>query len=476
MNMTGPRLLDRASTAIANRTSRRSFISRTALAGTALVTAPAAYVLKPGTAYAAICSCNNQRCDCSAGCCDGYTEFCCTLSGENTCPTNTVPAGWWKVDGSSFCTASGAPGPRYYLDCNAVPSGPCGSGGVTRQTNQCDCSCAEGDCGNRKACCTAFRYGQCSQAIACLGPIVCRVVTCTPPWKFDPTCTTATATDNNTRFHHRPCLDRPTPRSGGLPAAFNDGVWTLGGSFDDESVEAPMSFRFGQAGDIPVIGDWNGDGIQTVGVVRGNTWLLRDSNTSGPPQYNFVFGEPGDIPVVGDWNGDGTSGIAMVRGNRWHLRNRANAGNAGIIFTFGEVGDTPIAGDWNGSGSDGPGVHRGNRWLLSNELTSAPPAMNFAFGDVGDVPIVGDWNSNGRSGIGVVRQDMADRAIPNLWRLRQTASPGPAQITHWFTATTNDGSGVGPSLGAGLGRRPGSTLATPLTWQAASWTPGQLPS
>ena len=46
------RLIDRAGTAIANRTSRRGFITKSALTGTALATAPVAYTLRPGTAYA----------------------------------------------------------------------------------------------------------------------------------------------------------------------------------------------------------------------------------------------------------------------------------------------------------------------------------------------------------------------------------------------------------------------------------------
>jgi putative cell wall-binding protein len=40
----------------------------------------------------------------------------------------------------------------------------------------------------------------------CIGPIVCRVVTCTPPWEIDATCTKRVLTDNATRFHDAPCL------------------------------------------------------------------------------------------------------------------------------------------------------------------------------------------------------------------------------------------------------------------------------
>ena len=446
------KLVDRAGEAIANRTSRRGFLNRTALVGSALAAVPAAYVLRPGSAYAAICSCNGQDCDCGSTCCDGYTEFCCTMTGENTCPADTIPAGWWKVDGSSYCTASGAPGPRYYLDCNAVPSGPCDPSGVTGATDLCDCSCADRDCSNRKACCTAFRYGQCNQQVACLGPIVCRVVTCTPPWRFDPTCTTATATDNNTRFHHRPCLEQPTPKRGLLPASFNNGLWTLGYSFAAESSVETRQFRFGIPGDIPVMGDWNGDGTHTIGVVRGNRWLLRDTNDDGPPDYDFKFGAVGDIPVVGDWTGSGLTGIGMVRklSNRWRLRNTATTGRPEIDFRFGLASDEPIVGDWNGNGITGVGVIRKNlrgkdpssRWLLRQTAGGPRHQREFFFGH-GEVDyLVGDWDDSGKERPGLVRSNGA-------WRFRGLASQG---------------------------MRFGGNGATPLVWQAADWTPGQLPS
>ena len=51
-----------------------------------------------------------------------------------------------------------------------------------------------------------FRYGQCNQAV-CVGPIRCRVVTCVPPWQWDPACSTRPVLTNEmTRNHDRPCL------------------------------------------------------------------------------------------------------------------------------------------------------------------------------------------------------------------------------------------------------------------------------
>lgn len=200
------RIVDKVSGLLARRTGRRGFLARSAVVGSAIAANPVTYALTPTTAYAAICSCSGSACDCGQLCCDGYTEFCCTLSGENKCPPGTLLGGWWKVDGSGFCGG----GPRYYMDCNA-PCNSCGCGGGGVCSGACSgtgCGCAFGDCNNRKAGCTLFRYGQCNQHVGCVGPIVCRVVTCVPPWALDASCTTTVRVDGATAGHDRACLHR----------------------------------------------------------------------------------------------------------------------------------------------------------------------------------------------------------------------------------------------------------------------------
>lgn len=176
------KLVHRASAALAGRKStRRSFLTRTAVLGSALAVGPIDFILKPGSAYGYVCG----------TCGDGWTAFCCTInSGRNTCPPGSFIAGWWKADNAAYCCGAA----RYIIDCNA--SCP----------TQCSCRCAGGSCDNRRTCCNQFRYGQCHQEIACYGPVVCRVATCTVPWKYDPSCTTSSATDNKTREHGAPCL------------------------------------------------------------------------------------------------------------------------------------------------------------------------------------------------------------------------------------------------------------------------------
>lgn len=224
-------LAGRAAAFLERRVDRRGLLRRTAMAGTAMAVAPATYVMRPGSAYAAVCARN-------ALCNDGYTEFCCTIYGANRCPPGTVLGGWWKVDGSNFCGG----GPRYYMDCHPLCGGcSCGSNGIC--SGLCSgsrCGCTFGDCNNRKTDCTAFRYGQCNQGIRCLGPIRCRVVSCTEPWRIDGSCSTASRTDNVTRYHHRPCLEVDAIGNLDVVTVVPGGVRVQGWALDP-STSAPIT-------------------------------------------------------------------------------------------------------------------------------------------------------------------------------------------------------------------------------------------
>ncbi|QGG96667.1 S-layer homology domain-containing protein [Actinomarinicola tropica] len=200
-----------------DRPGRRSFLGRAAMVGSAMAVAPVDFMTRPVDAQDVVLAsnavCRSYGCGGGQLCCDGYTEFCCSLTGSNRCPPGSVTGGWWKVDSSTYCSAGGDIRPRYYLDCHKTCGGcACAGGTCSGDCNGTPCGCGrrpDGSslgCGYRKAGCTRFRYGQCNQHIGCVGPIVCRVVTCLTPWQLDPNCTRATLTDNNTRWHDAPCL------------------------------------------------------------------------------------------------------------------------------------------------------------------------------------------------------------------------------------------------------------------------------
>ncbi len=122
-------------------------------------------------------------------------------------------------------------------------------------------------------------------------------------------------------------------------------------------------FQFGNAGDQPVAGDWNGDGVSTIGVFRNGAWFLDvDGNGRWSDADRYVeLGAHGDRPVVGDFNHDGIDDLGVYHDGRWHLDTNGNheLDAQDKVFALGGSGDVPIVGDFNGDGTDQIGVYRG---------------------------------------------------------------------------------------------------------------------
>ncbi len=161
-------------------------------------------------------------------------------------------------------------------------------------------------------------------------------------------------------------------------------------------------FPFGRAGDIPVAGDWDGDGRAGVGVVRDGRWLLRDTATPGVATRSFAFGRAGDTPVVGSWAG-GRTGVGVHRDNTWHLRTSASGGAANISFRWGRASDQPVAGDWYGSGADSVGVFRDGVLVQAATARASGPFRSVTFGHPSGRAAVGDWDGDGVTTPGTVQ-------------------------------------------------------------------------
>lgn len=68
-----------------------------------------------------------------------------------------------------------------------------------------------------------------------------------------------------------------------------------------------------------------------------------------------MFGAVGVKPVVGDWDGDGKTTIGVLRSGVFYLKNTNQTGFADLAFTLSDTsGQTvnsnsqPMAGDWDG--------------------------------------------------------------------------------------------------------------------------------
>jgi hypothetical protein len=180
------------------------------------------------------------------------------------------------------------------------------------------------------------------------------------------------------------------------------GQWFL---YDDAGNKLTDYF-FGNPGDIPFMGDWNGNGIETPGLYRQSDGFvyLRNTNTQGPADIRFFFGNPGDVPIAGDFNGDGMDTLSIYRPSTQEFfiinklgENEGGLGAAEFSYVFGDPGDKPFVGDFNGNGVETVGLHRESTGFVyfRNTHTQGNADALFFFGDPGDRLIAGDWNDNG---------------------------------------------------------------------------------
>ncbi|GEM_PF-3235789 len=246
------------------------------------------------------------------------------------------------------------------------------------------------------------------------------------------------------------CADNPQTVAVECPGTevgvFRSGLWTIDLNGDREFADG--SFTYGAVGDIAVVGNWNGLPGDEVGVVTPSTatlaprWLLdRDGDTSAANDTPFEYGTANDqqIPVVGDWSGNGRTkvGTYSPRFSQWRIDINGNTvlEAAEGPFVFGDPQSQPVVGDWNGDNADdigtyntfGPTNQGTGQWFIdADHVAGTTPTLTsndgpHRFGLVGedrnndgvlqtledlngndaidppDLPIVGRWETNGQA-------------------------------------------------------------------------------
>ena len=196
---------------------------------------------------------------------------------------------------------------------------------------------------------------------------------------------------------------------------------------------ANIAFFFGNPGDVPIAGDFNGDGCDTVSIYRPSNqtfYIINELGTNdgglGAADYSFVFGNPGDKPFVGDFNGNGKDTIGLHRESTGlvYFRNTNTQGSADQQFIFGDPGDRLVAGDWNRNGADSPGLFRPSNTTMylrySNSQGNADESAKVGESDW--LPVAGNFGSPESFLIGL------DRVAGSPY------DEGPAQVSGRFYA------------------------------------------
>jgi glucose/arabinose dehydrogenase len=166
---------------------------------------------------------------------------------------------------------------------------------------------------------------------------------------------------------------------------------------------ADHEFFFGDPGDIPLAGDFDGDACDTVSLYRPNEGRVYVINRLGDgmgglggADFSYYFGNPDDKPFSGDFDGDGVDTVGLHREATGfvYLRNSNTQGIADLEFFFGNPGDRLFAGDWNRDGVDTVGVFRPSdrRVYLRNSNSPGIADVSFAWGDAASLPVAGTFH------------------------------------------------------------------------------------
>jgi hypothetical protein len=201
--------------------------------------------------------------------------------------------------------------------------------------------------------------------------------------------------------------------------------------------------QLGTTGDDPtVVGDYDGDLIDDYAVYRGGAsagqqsfWYYRGSATANGGITFVQFGQNGDFPAPGDYDGDNRNDFCVQRNNGsgqgLFLLNKSNGGTE--AFIWGTANDLIIPGDYDGDGKDDFAVARASGGQIIWSVLGRNGNNVIHFGQPWglaqtDFPVQGDYDGDGKTDIAIWRPGVDPQQ--NFFYIRQS-SDGSLRAFEW---------------------------------------------
>jgi len=192
--------------------------------------------------------------------------------------------------------------------------------------------------------------------------------------------------------------------------------WVLGGPGSQQT-----TFSWGTSGDIPVPGDFDGDGKTDFSVFRPaeNEWWIYLSSSS--TYYSVEFGAANDITAPADYDGDGKTDAAVFRPSNgtWYITQSSDSGTT--IIQFGLSTDVPAPADHDGDGRADIAVWRSSNQTFYSVNSSNGVLQSPSFGSSTAVPVPADYDGDGKANYALRNG--------NSWVILNAAFTGTSSVT-----------------------------------------------
>jgi hypothetical protein len=166
--------------------------------------------------------------------------------------------------------------------------------------------------------------------------------------------------------------------------------------------------QFGSPGDKPIVaGDWDGDGDADLAVYRDggaggqSFFFYRPSAQPGVDFITIPWGTGGDVPMRGDFDGDGKQDAAVFRpsDNLWYI---LYSSDGSVHYeSWGLACDTFVPADYDGDHKTDLAVFRIDTWYIRRSSDGQPVIQNF--GLPSDILVPADFDGDQRTDLAVFR-------------------------------------------------------------------------
>jgi hypothetical protein len=201
------------------------------------------------------------------------------------------------------------------------------------------------------------------------------------------------------------------------------------------------SFRWGADGDIPVPGDFDRDGKTDIAVWRPGSgdWYIFRSATGA--FQSFHWGANGDLPLAGDFDGDRVADFAVFRPNApnmgqgaWYITLSNLNSSFNTFIQWGAATDRPVPADYDGDGITDIAVYRPSEgtWYALLSSPNSEPFASTQWGIGEDIPQPADFDGDGKADVAVYRPSTQTWYLRNpagTFQFRQFGAPNDRPVS-----------------------------------------------